>query len=126
MGFFSKITKPFKKAANKVIKPFQKVSDKLIPNELRPLLPYSSMFLPASGIMGQLCGLCGFGKILLVILAKGLVTTSAAFLKGLVILLKNPIIFYILIVEKQVSKTCIYAIVYQFTRLFITSQSRIC
>ena len=41
MGFFSKITKPFKKAANKVIKPFQKVSDKLIPNELRPLLPYA-------------------------------------------------------------------------------------
>ena len=63
MGFFSKITKPFQKVANKVIKPFQKVSDKLIPNELRPLLPYASMFLPASGIMGQLGGLGGFGKM---------------------------------------------------------------
>jgi hypothetical protein len=63
MGFFSKITRPFKKAANKVIKPFQKISDKLIPNELRPLLPYASMFLPASGIMGQLGGLGGFGKM---------------------------------------------------------------
>ena len=63
MGFFSKITRPFKKAANKIIKPFQKVSDKLIPNELRPLLPYASMFLPASGIMGQLGGLGGFGKM---------------------------------------------------------------
>jgi len=63
MGFFSPITKPFKKAANKIIKPFQKVSDKLLPNELRPLLPYASMFLPASGIMGQLGGLGGFGKM---------------------------------------------------------------
>jgi len=63
MGFFSKITKPFKKAANKVIKPFQKLSDKLIPNELRPLLPYASMFLPMSGIMGGLGGPMGFAKM---------------------------------------------------------------
>ena len=63
MGFFKKITRPFKKVANKVIKPFQKISDKLIPNEVRPLLPYASMFLPASGIMGQLGGLGGFGKM---------------------------------------------------------------
>ena len=63
MGFFSKITRPFKKAANKIIKPFQKVSDKLIPNELRPLLPYASMFLPASGILGAMGGIGGFGKM---------------------------------------------------------------
>jgi hypothetical protein len=63
MGFFSKITRPFKKAANKIIKPFQKVSDKLIPNELRPLLPYASMFLPASGILGTMGGIGGFGKM---------------------------------------------------------------
>ena len=63
MGFFSKITRPFKKAANKVIKPFQKISDKLIPNEVRPLLPYASMFLPASGILGAMGGIGGFGKM---------------------------------------------------------------
>ena len=63
MGFFSPVTKPFKKVANKVMKPFQKVSDKLLPNELRPLLPYASMFLPASGILGQLGGAAGFAKM---------------------------------------------------------------
>ena len=63
MGFFSKITKPFKKAANKIIKPFQKVSDKLLPNELRPLLPYATMFLPGSGILGAMGGAGGFAKM---------------------------------------------------------------
>ena len=63
MGFFDPVTKPFKKVANKVMKPFQKVSDKLLPNELRPLLPYASMFLPASGILGQLGGAAGFAKM---------------------------------------------------------------
>mgnify|MGYP000038183463 FL=1 len=63
MGFFSPITKPFKKAANKAIKPFQKFSDKFLPNELRPLLPYASMFLPASGILGAMGGAGGFGKM---------------------------------------------------------------
>ena len=63
MGIFSKVTKPFKKVANKVIKPFQKISDKLLPNELRPFLPYATMFLPASGIMGQLGGMGGFAKM---------------------------------------------------------------
>ena len=63
MGFFSPITKPFKKAANKIIKPFQKVSDKLLPNELRPLLPYATMFLPGSGILGAMGGAGGFAKM---------------------------------------------------------------
>jgi len=63
MGFFSPVTKPFKKAANKIIKPFQKVSDKLLPNELRPLLPYATMFLPGSGILGAMGGAGGFAKM---------------------------------------------------------------
>ena len=63
MGFFSKITRPFKKAANKIIKPFQKVSDKLIPNELRPLLPYASMFIPGSGILSGLGGAGRFASM---------------------------------------------------------------
>jgi hypothetical protein len=50
MGFFSKITKPFKKAAEVVTKPFAKISDKFIPNELRPAMPYlagiGSLMLP--------------------------------------------------------------------------------
>ena len=63
MGFFDPVTKPFKKAANKIIKPFQKVSDKLLPNELRPLLPYATMFLPGSGILGAMGGAGGFAKM---------------------------------------------------------------
>ena len=56
MGFF-------KKTLNKVIKPFQKISDKIIPNELRPLLPYASMFIPGSGILGAMGGPAGFAKM---------------------------------------------------------------
>jgi len=63
MGFFSPVTKPFKKVANKVMKPFQKVSDKLLPNELRPLLPYATMFLPGSGVLGAMGGAGGFAKM---------------------------------------------------------------
>jgi hypothetical protein len=68
MGFFDKfipkeIRKPIGKVANKIIKPFQKISDKLLPNELRKFLPYATMFLPASGIMGALGGPMGFAKM---------------------------------------------------------------
>ena len=56
MGFF-------KKTLNKVIKPFQKISDKIIPNEVRPLLPYASMLLPGSGILGAMGGAGGFAKM---------------------------------------------------------------
>ena len=56
MGFF-------KKTLNKVIKPFQKISDKIIPNELRPLLPYASMLIPGSGILGAMGGPAGFAKM---------------------------------------------------------------
>ena len=63
MGVFSKITRPFKKAANKIIKPFQKISDKLLPNELRKFLPYATMLLPGSGILGAMGGPMGFAKM---------------------------------------------------------------
>ena len=42
MGFFSKITKPFKKAAEVVTKPFAKITNKILPNELRFLAPYAA------------------------------------------------------------------------------------
>ena len=68
MGFFQKyipkeIRKPVGKAANKIIKPFQKISDKFIPNEFRPYLPYASMLLPSTGILGQMGGPMGFAKM---------------------------------------------------------------
>ena len=68
MGFFQKyipkeIRKPVGKAASKIIKPFQKFSDKFIPNEFRPYLPYASMLLPGTGILGQMGGPMGFAKM---------------------------------------------------------------
>jgi hypothetical protein len=63
MGLWTKAKKAAGKVLNPILKPFQKASDKLIPNELRKFLPYASMFLPASGIMGQLGGMGGFGKM---------------------------------------------------------------
>ena len=42
MGLFSKVTKPFKKAAEAVTKPFAKITNKLLPNELRFLAPYAA------------------------------------------------------------------------------------
>ena len=68
MGFFSKyipkeIRKPVSKAASKIIKPFQKFSDKFIPNEFRPYLPYASMLLPGTGILGAMGGPMGFAKM---------------------------------------------------------------
>ena len=63
MGLFKKA----KKAVGKIAKPFVKAagkfSDKFIPNELRPFLPYASMFLPASGILGAMGGPMGFAKM---------------------------------------------------------------
>ena len=47
---------------------------------------------------------------------------SNTFDTGLNIFLKNPIFYLYYIVEKQVRKTCIYAIVPQFTRVFVSSQ----
>ena len=47
----------------KLIKPFQKLSDKFIPNEFRPYLPYASMLLPGSGILGAMGGPMGFAKM---------------------------------------------------------------
>ena len=50
MGFFKKITRPFKKAAEAVTKPFAKITNKLIPDKLRPMMPYlagiGSLMLP--------------------------------------------------------------------------------
>ena len=42
MGFFKKITRPFKKAAEVVTKPFAKITNKILPNELRFLAPYAA------------------------------------------------------------------------------------
>ena len=54
MGFFKKI-----------FKPFSKVLDKVIPNELKPLLPYAAAFapylLPGTGIFASMAGR-GFGS----------------------------------------------------------------
>ena len=48
MGFF-------KKAFRKITKPISKVLDKVVPNELKPFLPYAAAFAPmlAPGIMGS-------------------------------------------------------------------------
>ena len=47
MGFFKKIIR-------KVTKPVSKVLDKIVPNEVKPFLPYAAAFAPfiAPGIMG--------------------------------------------------------------------------
>ena len=47
MGFFKKI-----------FKPVSKVLDKIIPNEIKPILPYAAAFAPmfAPGIMGAFGG----------------------------------------------------------------------
>ena len=69
MGFFSKVTKPFKKAAEAVTKPFAKITNKLIPNELRFLAPY------AAGI-GTLMLPPGMGPYLRAMSAMGLNTAG--------------------------------------------------
>ena len=48
MGFF-------KKAFRKITKPISKVLDKVVPNEIKPFLPYAAAFAPmlAPGIMGS-------------------------------------------------------------------------
>ena len=63
MGLFSKAKKAVGKIAKPIIKPFQKISDKFLPNELRPFLPYATMFLPGSGILGAMGGAGGFAKM---------------------------------------------------------------
>ena len=59
--------KTVKKAVGKIADPFVsaagKVSQKFIPKELRPLLPYATMFLPGSGILGAMGGAGGFAKM---------------------------------------------------------------
>jgi len=63
MGLFSKAKRAVGKIAKPIIKPFQKISDKFLPNELRPFLPYATMFLPGSGILGAMGGAGGFAKM---------------------------------------------------------------
>ena len=63
MGLLKKAKKAVGKVFNPVIKPFQKISDKFLPNELRPFLPYATMFLPGSGILGAMGGAGGFAKM---------------------------------------------------------------
>ena len=69
MGFFSKVTKPFKKAAEVVTKPFAKITNKLLPNELRFLAPY------AAGI-GTLMLPPGMGPLMRTLSAAGLNTAG--------------------------------------------------
>ena len=53
MGFF-------KKAFRKITRPISKVLDKVIPNEIKPLLPYAAAFapmlMPTTGFMGSMMG----------------------------------------------------------------------
>ena len=53
MGFF-------KKAFRKITKPISKVLDKVVPNELKPFLPYAAAFapmlMPTTGFMGSMMG----------------------------------------------------------------------
>jgi len=69
MGLFSKVTKPFKKAAEVVTKPFAKITNKLLPNELRFLAPY------AAGI-GTLMLPPGMGPLMRALSAAGLNTAG--------------------------------------------------
>jgi hypothetical protein len=69
MGLFSKVTKPFKKAAEVVTKPFAKITNKLLPNELRFLAPY------AAGI-GTLMLPPGMGSLMRTLSAAGLNTAG--------------------------------------------------
>ena len=69
MGLFSKVTKPFKKAAEVVTKPFAKITNKLLPNELRFLAPY------AAGI-GTLMLPPGMGPLMRTLSAAGLNTAG--------------------------------------------------
>jgi len=56
MGLFKKI----KRGIKKVTKGVSKVLDKVVPNELKPLLPYAAAFapmmMPATGFMGSMMG----------------------------------------------------------------------
>jgi hypothetical protein len=53
MGFF-------KKAFRKITKPISKVLDKVVPNEIKPFLPYAAAFapmlMPTTGFMGSMMG----------------------------------------------------------------------
>ena len=66
---------PFKKIFRKVTKPIAKVLDKVVPNELKPFLPYAAAIAPVLGPMGafgstiggltklQAAGLYGLGSL---------------------------------------------------------------
>ena len=63
---------PFKKIFRKVTKPIAKVLDKVVPNELKPFLPYAAAIAPVLGPMGA------FGSTI-----GGLTKLQAARLYGL-------------------------------------------
>ena len=66
---------PFKKIFRKVTKPIAKVLDKVVPNEIKPFLPYAAAIAPVLGPMGafgstiggltklQAAGLYGIGAL---------------------------------------------------------------
>jgi hypothetical protein len=63
MGLFKKAKRFVGKVVDPILKPIQKASSKIIPKQLRPFLPYATMFLPGSGILGAMGGPMGFAKM---------------------------------------------------------------
>jgi len=62
MGWLDKF---IPKEVKKPFKAVGKLSKKFLPKELRPWLPMATAFMPYTGIMGQLGGVGGFGKMYL-------------------------------------------------------------
>ena len=71
MGVLSKINRARKKIQKKITGTASKVLDKLVPNELKPLLPYAAAFMPY--MLGPAAGMGGSQGIM-ALLRRGLLT----------------------------------------------------
>ena len=71
MGFLSKLNRKRKKIQKKITGGAAKVLDKLVPNELKPLLPYAAAFMPY--MLGPAAGMGGSQGIM-ALLRRGLLT----------------------------------------------------
>ena len=71
MGVLSKLNRKRKKLQKKITGGASKVLDKLIPNELKPLLPYAAAFMPY--MLGPAAGMGGSQGIM-ALLRRGLLT----------------------------------------------------
>ena len=71
MGVLSKINRARKKIQKKITGGASKVLDKLVPNELKPLLPYAAAFMPY--MLGPAAGMGGSQGIM-ALLRRGLLT----------------------------------------------------